>query len=159
MTKSKGDNYPRHSLQKALRIPTGILEQNAGNDCTDEESAMYIGVKYNKGPFNVELVSAKKFGLLNSPEKGKVSLTDIARRILKPQSPEDKQEGLRQAVLEAPVISDVYSHYRGENLPDDTFFDNALSEKFGVPEKKIKDFKDIFFETLMSAGLTTILFT
>jgi len=28
----------------------------------------------------------------------------------------------------APEISDVYTHYRGENVPDDEFFRNALGD-------------------------------
>jgi hypothetical protein len=146
-------DYPRHSLERALRIPRGILEQNAGKECTDQEAARYIKVKYNKGPFNVELVSATKYGLLERPSKGHVALTDIARRVLKPQSPDDERNGLREAALKAPVISAVYAHYRGESLPEATFFDNALTDKFAVPAAKLNEFKDIFFETLTYAKL------
>ena len=145
--------YPRHSLEKALRIPRGILEQNAGKECTDQKSATYVGVKYNSGPYNLEVNSAIKFGLLERPEKGKINLTTIAKKILKPQEKSDYISGLREAVLKAPVISEVYSHYRGENLPDDEFFNNALSEKFKIPEAKLGEFKPIFLESLRIAEL------
>lgn len=155
--KTKGSSgvpsYPRHSLEKALRIPKAILEQNAGKECTDEESAKYVGVKFNKGPYNLELVSAIKFGLLERPEAGKVSLTDIAKKILKPVEENEKVTGLRDAVMKAPVISDIYTHYRGENLPDSQFFDNALTEKFKIPSNKLSEFKGIFFDTLKTAEL------
>lgn len=147
--------YPRHSLEKALRIPKGILEQNAGKECSDQDAATYIGVKYNKGPFNVELNSGIKFGLLERTEKGRVGLTEIARKILKPQDTNEATEGLRSAVLKAPVISDVYAHYRGENLPDAEFFDNALTDKFNIPKEKLTEFRSIFFDTLKYAGLVT----
>jgi hypothetical protein len=61
--------------------------------------------------------------------------------------------GLREAVLKAPEISDVYEHYRGENLPDDEFFTNALIDKFQIPDSSVSDFKNIFFETLRFAKL------
>ena len=64
--------YPRHSLEKALRIPKAILEQNAGKECTDQESSNYVGVKYNRGPYYLEINSAIKFGLLERPEAGKI---------------------------------------------------------------------------------------
>ncbi len=149
----KVPSYPRHSLEKALRIPMGILEQNAGKECTDQESAKYVGVKYNRGPYNLELNSTIKYGLLERPEAGKVKLTEIARKILKPQEKNDKMTGLRNAVLKAPVISEIYSHYRGENLPDSEFFDNALTDKFKIPEDKLKEFEVIFFESLEKAEL------
>jgi hypothetical protein len=148
-------NYPRHSLEKALRIPTAILEQNAGKECSDQESAKYVGMKYNRGPYNVELNSAIKFGLLERPESGKVSLSNIARKILKPQEINDRLGGLRDSIIKAPVISEIYSHYRGENLPDAQFFDNALTDKFKIPAAKLSEFKSIFFDSLKLAELIT----
>jgi hypothetical protein len=144
--------YPRHSLEKALRIPKAILDQNAGQDCTEQESADFVGVKYNKGPYALELSSALKFGLLER-KGGKLAVSDIAKKILRPQNEEEELSGLREAVLKAPDISSVYSHYRGENLPDMQFFDNALVDKFGIPKPKLGEFKSIFFETLNKAKL------
>lgn len=147
--------YPRHSLEKALRIPKGILEQNAGKVCTDEESATYVKVKYNKGHYIVEINSAIKFGLLDRPASGKIELTKLARKIFKPLEANDRVAGLQEAVLTAPVIAEVYSHYRGENLPDSNIFNNVLTEKFKIPEEKLGDFKNIFFESLKYAELIT----
>ena len=36
--------YPRHSLTRALRIPLAVLDQNAGKECSDQESAGFVGV-------------------------------------------------------------------------------------------------------------------
>ena len=55
--------------------------------------------------------------------------------------------------MKAPIISDIYTHYRGENLPDSQFFDNALTEKFKIPLNKLSEFKGIFFESLKTAEL------
>lgn len=144
--------YPRHSLVKALRIPLAILDQNAGQECSDQESAAFVGVSYN-GPYKSEIGSAKKYGLLSSPSAKRVVVTDLAKKILRPQSAEDELQGLREAVLKAPDISDVYQHYRGENIPDDVFFGNMLTDNFDIPAEKVSDFKEIFFETLNKAKL------
>lgn len=159
LKKTKGERltssakYPRHNLERALRIPRGILEQNAGRECKDEDAASFIGVKYNRGPFASELSSCFKFGLLAKPRPGYLALTDVARKILRPQDQESAVNGLREAVLKAPEISDVYEHYRGENLPDDEFFTNALIDKFRLPEVSVPDFKTILFDTLRFAKL------
>lgn len=50
-------------------------------------------------------------------------------------------------------FSKVYSHYRGENLPDPQFFENALIDTFGIPKDKIAEFKEVFFENLRKAEL------
>ena len=97
------------------------------------------------GPFAVEIASATKYGFLERQE-GKIHLTDLARRILRPTSPDDEVRGYREAVLKAPEISDVYKHYRGENLPDDeTFLRNTIVQNYHIPEADFPDFKKNLF--------------
>lgn len=56
-------------------------------------------------------------------------------------------------MLNAPVIADVYGHYRGENLPDSQFFHNALVDTFGIPADKVLEFQEVFIESLKAAEL------
>ena len=135
--------FPRHTLDKVLRVPRAILEQNAGKECSEAELAKFLGLRLT-GPTKVEISSALKFGLLERPSPGRVKLTDLAKKILRPHDAKDELDGLRQAVLKAPEISDVYRHYRGENLPDEQFFDNALVDTFKIPQSKLAEFKTIF---------------
>lgn len=144
--------YPRHSLPKALRIPRAILEQNAGRECSEREAAGFTGISYG-GEFRLEVSSAIKFGLLERPQSGQIGLTTLAKKILRPQNPQDEVSGLRDAVLKAPDIADVYKHYRGENLPDQQFFNNALVDKFGMPQDKVPEFTEVFLESLRHARL------
>ena len=144
--------YPRHSITKALRIPRAVLEQNAGKPCTDREATGFAGLAFH-GPSRVEISSAIKYGLLSRPVAGTVSVTDLAKKILRPQNPSDEIDGLRQAVLNAPTISDVYKHYRGENIPDVQFFRNALVDTFRLPADKIDEFNSVFFEDLADSDL------
>lgn len=144
--------YPRHSLVKALRIPKAVLDQNAGKECSDREAAGFVGVSYN-GPFKSEIGSAKKYGLIDSPSAQRLVVTDLAKKILRPQSSGDEVNGLREAVLHAPDIKEVYTHYRGERVPDDKFFNNTLVETYKIPDEKTEEFKEIFFESLKKAQL------
>jgi hypothetical protein len=144
--------YPRHSVRKALRVPKAILEQNAGKACTDREATKFAGLAYH-GPSRVEISSSIKYGFLERPTPGNVAVTDLAKKILRPQNPSDELDGLRQAVLNAPTIADVYKHYRGENVPDEEFFRNALVDTFGLPADKVDEFKAIFLEDLAEAQL------
>ena len=145
--------YPRHSSHNAMRIPRAILDQNAGKACTDSQAAGFLGLKSPKGPFAVEISSAIKYGFLQRPSSGRLELTDTSRQILRPKVPEDEVKAYQHAVLNAPVISDVYKHYRGENLPDGEFLDNTLEDTFKVPKHKLSEFKDILLQSLESASL------
>ncbi|UPK07836.1 hypothetical protein IVB05_02865 [Bradyrhizobium sp. 170] len=144
--------YPRHTVERALRIARAIIEQNAGRECSENECANYVGVGIG-GPFRVEISSGIKYGFLNRPRSGFVGVTERARQALRPQKPGDDIEAMRQAILEAPEISEVYMHYRGEDLPDGSFFENALVDKFGLPLEKVSEFNEIFLQSLQSAHL------
>lgn len=146
--------YPRHAVDAALRIPRAILDQNAGNTCKQSEAAAFLGLK-DHGPFRVEVSSALKYGLLTRPAPGKIEPSPLAKQILRPQKPSDEVEGYRTAILTAPQISDVYKHYRGENLPDDQFLRNTVVDTYNVPSDKFAEFKSVLLASLEKAELLT----
>ena len=74
--------YPRHSVERALRIPKVILEQNAGKPCTPEQAANMLGVSSAKGPFGVEISSATKYGLLGPVDIHFNAMTAAVRLIM-----------------------------------------------------------------------------
>jgi hypothetical protein len=101
----------------------------------------------------MEVSSAKKYGLLESPQEGRIQPSELAKKIIRPQSESDALHGIREAVRNAPQISDVYKHYRGENLPDSQFFENTIVDKYSVPKDKAKEFREIFLKSLEEAEL------
>jgi len=151
-TKTAQAKFPRHSVERALRIPRAIYEQNAGNPATPKEAAVFTGGTAVSGPFNVEISSAKKYGFLTS-EGGKLVVTDRARKAIAPQSESDRLSAIREAILAAPEISNVYNYYRGENLPDNQFLVNALTDRFQIPSDKTGEFLPIFMESIRAAEL------
>ena len=160
MTKSKNQkskkltsNYPRHTLEDALRIPKTIFDQNAGKITAEDKTATFFGLTKSTGNFRLEISSSTKYGLIERPEARMLKPTKLAKQILRPQNENENLEGLRAAILNAPVFSDVYKHYRGENLPDEQFFHNALVDTFKVPVDKVKDFSKIFINSLEYAKL------
>ena len=144
--------FPRHSVVKALRIPKAIIEQGAGKACTPTQAAAFLGVG-SAGAFSVEIGSAVKYGFLERPQTGQIQPTALVKKILKPQSPNDVIEGYREAILNAPDISAVYKHYRGENLPDDQFLKNTIVETYHIPADAFIEFKQVLLESLEAGQL------
>jgi len=144
--------FPRHSVVKALRIPKAIIEQGAGKACTPTQAAAFLGVG-SAGAFSVEIGSAVKYGFLERPQTGQIQPTALVKKILKPQSPNDVIDGFREAILNAPDISTVYKHYRGENLPDDQFLKNTIVETYNIPADAFIEFKQVLLESLEAAQL------
>jgi len=150
--KSSSAGYPRHSISTALRIPKAILDQNAGKACTEKEAANFEGITAS-GPFKLEVSSSIKFGLLNRPVAGKIQPSDLAKKILRPKNDTDELQGYREAIQQAPTISEVYKHYRGENLPEPKFFKNTVIGNYNVPADKFEEFQQVFIESLDTARL------
>lgn len=145
--------FPKHSVLKSLRIPQSVLENNAGRDCTDREAATFAGLGWT-GTVSVEISSALKYGLLTRPSPGRVAPTELTRRIVRPQKPNDRTDAIRECVLNAPLISDMYIHYRGENLPEETsFLVNTATETFKIPPDRVSEFLAVFSEDLEAAQL------
>lgn len=143
--------FPKHSILDCIRIPKAILEQNAGKECNYKDAATFAGLAYN-GEIGVELSSANKYGLLERNE-GMVKPTELLRRVVRPQKPNDEIDALREGVQQAPVIGDVYKHYRGENFPETQFLRNTAMDTYGVPEDKADFFVQVFTKTLQDAKL------
>ena len=91
-TKSGSAKLPRHSVEKALRIPRAIFDQNAGKECMPKEATGFLGIKAT-GPFMVEVSSATKFCFLDRPAEGKICPSELAKKILLPQDQEDELAG------------------------------------------------------------------
>ena len=152
VTRGARVKYPKDSVLDCLRIPQAIIDQNAGEACSDREGAGFAKIGWT-GETSVEISSALKYGLLERPSPGQIKPTDLARKIVRPQDPEDKLNALRQAVMKAPVVSDVYAKYRSENLPDTEFLVNTLVDSFNVPREQVSQFITVFTKTLKEAEL------
>lgn len=144
--------YPRHSIEKALRIPRALYEQNAGRPATRAEAVKYAGGAKLNGQWQVEISSSQKYGFLES-SSGTVALTERARRIIAPQSEGDRLATLREAIQAAPDFSTVYSYYRGEHLPEQQYYINALVDRFNIPTDKAGEFQQLLDESLRYAEL------
>lgn len=145
--------YPRHTVERALRIPQAIYDQNGGKPATPAEAVRFAGGTSASGPWRLEISSAKKYGFLDSDDSGRILPTERARQAIAPQSENDQLHALRAAILDAPDISDVYNHYRGESLPDEQFFVNALVDRFKIPAEKVAEFLGIFNDDMRAAQL------
>jgi hypothetical protein len=150
---ARAPKYPRHDVERALRIPQALYDQNGGKAATANEAVKFSGGAAASGPWRLEISSAKKYGFLDTTDDGLLAPTERARRAIAPQTETDRLDALREAILAAPEIADVYNHYRGENLPDEQFFINALTDRFKLPTDKVADFLSVFNANMRAAEL------
>lgn len=68
--------FPKHSILDCIRIPQAIVDQNAGEACTDREGAAFAKIGWT-GDIKVEISSASKYKLLERPSPGKIKPTEL----------------------------------------------------------------------------------
>ncbi len=158
--KDRSPAYPAIGLQKAIenseKLWTGGVKQHSVLISVAADAMGYLPTS----SVGVSAISAmKKFGLLEeegSKEQRKVRLTDFAKNILNPNTP-NKKILLQEAALKPTIHAELWKQYRGE-LPPDAQIKNDLTweRQFteGAAVALIEEFRDTISFAKLSAGDT-----
>jgi predicted nucleotide-binding protein len=151
--KIKSD-FPKHTLENALRVAVGLAEKNGGQPLPPTDTAIALGVSPGSSDFRVLLSSSIKYGLTTgSYNQERVSLTDLGRSIVEPKDEEEKRVALIKAALTPPTFQAIYSYLRGKKLPDTLFFKNTVMREFQVPKEHAETCVNIFVDSVTHVGL------
>lgn len=81
-----------------------------------------------------------------------VSLTPLGRRIVAPTDPDDYRPALRDAFFKVGLFRKVFDHYNGNNLPEEPFLSNTLSDVYGIDRSLVADFVELFRKNCRFVG-------
>src|SRR5437867_2990391 len=111
--------FPRRTLENALRVPRALREYNGGNPWAPDQVAGALEVGPKSGNFYYLAASSRDFGLTEgSRDTARISLTDLGRRAVYPQSDQEEHAALLEAFLNIEVFRRVLEHFGGNNLPE-----------------------------------------
>lgn len=135
----KQSDVPGASLDEALRIPKAIFDHYAGK----ATAPLYVAKAMNIDPKGrqIRLLSgaSSAFGLLEGgAQASAISVTDLARRILRPKSEGGDLAAKREAVLLPRVFREFLQTYNGHALPRADIALNVL-EDLGVPRERAQE--------------------
>jgi predicted nucleotide-binding protein len=148
----KQSDVPAASLDEALRVPSAILEHYAGKPA----SPLYVAKALNVDPKGSQLKvlsgAAIAFGLIEGgAQAAAISVTDLARRILRPKEENADVLAKREAVLKPRVFGDFLRSYDGHPFPRQDIALNVL-EDMGVPRDKAGEVLERIDESARSVG-------
>jgi len=147
-------DFPKDSLESAMRIAMVIEESNAGQPYPPTDTAIALSVSPGSSAYRILLSSALKYGLTTGTYKSDyISLTSTGSTVAAPSSPEDRQKALLQAALTPTTLRAVYEYYRGKKLPEQQFFENTVVREFGIPKEHAGKLYNIFMSNLNMVGL------
>lgn len=135
-TYMKQTDVPNASLDDALRLPQAIFDHYAGRATSPLHLAKALNVDPKGTQIRVLAGAAIAFGLIEGGAYAStISVTDLARRIIRPKSEYEDTIARREAVLLPRVFGDFLRHYDGHPFPRTDIALNVL-EDMGVPRAK-----------------------
>jgi predicted nucleotide-binding protein len=138
-------DFPKHTLQHALRVAQAIHDKNSGRPLPPTETAIAIGVSPGSSDFRVLLSSSIKYGLTVGSHNGdRVSITSAGVEIVEPTDHDARARALVAAGLTPPTFRALFEALRGKKLPDPEFFRNTLVRDFGVPREHAAKCVEVF---------------
>jgi hypothetical protein len=155
--KVKSD-FPKHSLDEAIRVPQALYDANGGQPLPPLETASALGMSPGSSDFRVILSSSIKYGLTSgSFNSDRVTLEEQGRHIVEATSEEEKKKALVQAALTPSTFKSMYQHFKGKKLPEQTFFENTVVREFEVPRDHATRCVEIFVKNIEFVGLVRVL--
>jgi predicted nucleotide-binding protein len=135
----KQSEVPAASLDEALRIPQAILEHYAGKPATPLQVAKALVMDPKGSHIRVLSGAAIAFGLIDGGAQAtSITITDLARRIIRPKEENDDLVAKREAILRPRIFGDFLRRYDGNAFPRKDIALNVI-EELGVPREKTEE--------------------
>jgi len=148
----KQTDVPAASLDDALRVPQAIFDHYAGKAATPMQLAKALDVAPKGSQLAVLTGAAIAFGLVEGgAQAASVSVTDLAKRIIRPTDEGTDVLAKREAVLRPRVFGDFLRQYDGNAFPRTDIAVNVL-EDMGVPRDKAAEVLERIDASARSVG-------
>ncbi|MBI4339849.1 MAG: hypothetical protein HY680_07830 [Chloroflexi bacterium] len=126
-------SYPDIRFGDAVEIAARILGKFSGA-VTVKGLAWELGMAENSGTLFAKIAALRDFGLVEG--RGELRVSDLARRILNPATPEERREASIQAFQRVELLRALYERFEGE-AADDTGLLEGLEEITKAPREEI----------------------
>jgi len=138
--------FPYGSLKDAEQI-ANALQSSWGGSATPEQLAAGMDASPKSGAFRTKVATARTFGIVDVT-RGKVSLSDLGRRIIDPQT----QAATRvQAFLGVPLFAAIHAEYKNGLLPPDVGLEQKMAD-LGVSPKQTAKARQALVRSAEQAG-------
>ncbi len=149
-------NFPRATLEQALKIPYAIKEHNGGNPWEPEEIRKAIGAGTGGNAYFYLTAASRDYGLtIGTTSAIKIELADLGRDLVYAPNAETEKNFKLKAFLNVDVFKRVLEYYKGSNLPEMRYLGNTLQREFDLAPETHEEFSRIFRENCQYLGITS----
>jgi len=147
-------NFPRRTLDQALRVPRTLKEYNGGNPWPPDQVAKALGIGPKSGNFYYVTAASRDYGLtVGTRETAEISLADLGRRAVYPASDVEQNRAYLDAFFHVELFRKVLLHYGGTTLPEKPFLTNTLQQTFRIDPGHQDEFLDVFMKNCRFLGI------
>jgi hypothetical protein len=139
--------FPYSSLRDAEAIAQELHDKWGGTASLDQ-LAGGMGTGPRGGTFRVKVATARTFGAITAVKDGSVSLTDLGRKLLDPQT---RAPARVEAFLTVPLFSRLADDFKGSLLPPMSGLEQKIVE-LGVSRKQAGKARVAFQRSAEQAG-------
>ena len=148
--------YPTHSFQDTLPVAETIQRVNGGQPVETKLLAEALGTSAKSSTFMQKLNASSKYGLTAGSYSDEfIELTELGESITSPQSAEEREASILDAVTKPEVFSKFYQIYTGKRMPEDIYASNTLVRKLGVPRELTEECLGIIRRNGLVSGLVS----
>jgi hypothetical protein len=149
----KQSDVPSASLTDAIRVPQAIFDHYAGKPTSPLQVAKALNVDPKGSQIRVLTGAAMAFGLVEGgAQASSISITELARRILRPREENEEVAARREAVLRPRIFGEFLRRYDGNAFPRKDLALNVI-EDMGVPRDKAEEVIDRIDASARAVGL------
>lgn len=147
-------DFPKDSLEQALRVANALEDANGSQPLPPIETATALGVSPGSSDFRGILSSSLKYALTTGSYKSdRIALDELGREIIEPKTPEERQDAVVRSALRPPDFRSIYDYFKGKKLPEKTFFQNTVIREFDIPREHAEQCVSVFTTNMEYVGL------
>lgn len=138
--------FPYSGLKDAEQIARA-LHDSWGGGASPDQLAASLNASPRSGSFRVKLATARTFRVV-AISRGNVSLTDLGRKLIDPQT---RAAARVEAFLAVPLFAALVNDYKGTMLPPDSGLEQKIHD-LGVSVKQTAKARQAFQRSAELAG-------
>lgn len=148
-------DFPKWGLEDALRVAEAIESANAGQPYPPADTAIALDISPGSSDWRTLTAASFKYGLTTGTYKSdRLSLTDLAVRIISPTGDEDRISALFEAAINPATFKSIFEYFKGKKVPASNFLENTIAREFTVPKEHAGVCASVFIRNAQYVGLT-----
>lgn len=114
MARIRSPGYPSFPLEQVIEFATKIHSQDRQHPVDRETAARHMGFSGLSGTSDRALSALMHYNLIERVKKGELRVTDVALRMIHPDSPAERRAALHDAGFAPGLFKELRERYPGE---------------------------------------------